>query len=352
VFEGYVRTMSSKKRKSSGKKGGTGDVPMCGPLSCYAGVLQTGDGVEFSKLDGDFKKVSEAGWALSRNEPFDVRSFYDSLPKRGAMYPAVARVALLGAVDSGDLPLFDRVRRDMATYAREEKNPYAAPAIELVDVSMRLRLRLSEGYPSWLPQFDFAQVPPEWYPHVTFLGIKVLMERHQFDGALAAAGLARAVNARHDHIVGADVWLNLFSAICCRETRRYAEMEKWFGKAAAGAAKCGMVVPFLEYAMGEGSSLDVALQSLAPDLVKAVRRKVDAFYLNGIRMRNHLTGGHVTERLSRRQFFIARHIYYGLSYKEIADMLHVSLGRVRNLVSEVYELLDVHSRGELEGLVW
>jgi len=325
-------------------------TPLYGPLACQVGLLRDDAATEFRD---ELKLAEETGWKLMRNEPFDVAAFYKAMPKDGRLFPVVARLAVLGAIDSANLHLFDRVRRDMTAYAKAEKgNPHAALAMQLVETSVRLRLRIADGYPDWLPQFDFAAVPTAWHPHVAFLGIKVLLEQHRYEAALAASGLALAVNARHDHVPGLDIWLSLFSAICCRETQRYDEADRWFRRAASEAEKCDFVVPFLEFAMGEGSSLDVALKELAPKLVDVVRQRVDAFYLNAIKVRNHLTGGHVTEKLTRRQFFIARHVSYGASYKEIADMLGLSLGRVRNLVSEVYQVLGIHNRGELTGLVW
>jgi len=343
-------TAETRQTAAASTVGSSFATPLYGPVTSHVGLSH---GHLASEYRSELKRVTEMAWKLVRNDPFDVAAFYESMPKGGRLFPVIARVAVLGAVDSADIPLFDRVRRDMAAYVRAEKgNPLAALAIELVEANVRLRLRIADGYPAWLPRFDFSEVPSDWYPHAALLGIKVLMEQRRYEAALSAAGLALAVNARHDHILGADIWLSLFSAICCRETQRYDEATRWFRKAAEKAEKCDIVVPFLEFAMGEGSSLDIALRDLAPKLFETVRQRVDAFYLNGIKMRNHLTGGHVTMQLKRRQFFIARHVSHGASYKEIADMLGLSHGRVRNLVSEVYQILDIHSRSELAGLVW
>jgi DNA-binding NarL/FixJ family response regulator len=52
------------------------------------------------------------------------------------------------------------------------------------------------------------------------------------------------------------------------------------------------------------------------------------------------------EQLSVRELEILRLLAKGYRYKEIADQLAISIGTVRNHVSNVYEKLHVHSRTE------
>ena len=82
-------------------------------------------------------------------------------------------------------------------------------------------------------------------------------------------------------------------------------------------------------------------------------RKANKGYLHSlIRFHNQIAKGHLTERLTPREFYVAVALKRGCSYKEIARNMGVSIGRVNILVRSVYVSLDIHSRAELEPLVW
>jgi len=277
---------------------------------------------------------------------------YDSVDKESPYFPLAARVAALGAINGGYVWLLDRVRSDMAKYLKGKRSAKERLAMTLIEAIIRARLRLPDGYPKWLEDFDFRDVPHEWYPLASFLAVKVAMEQGRFEAARAAAGMAIAVNDLHDRIEYAGVWMRLMYAIACRETQRHEEMEKWFREAAKMASANTIIVPFLEYAMGDGSSLETALMEVSPSLADNVDARVDQYFLMTIKMRNHLTGSHLTNKLSRRYFFVARHLNSGYSYKEIAGMMGVSVGRLRNIVMDIYTKLNIHSSEELQGLVW
>lgn len=53
-----------------------------------------------------------------------------------------------------------------------------------------------------------------------------------------------------------------------------------------------------------------------------------------------------TENLSKRELEILRHLAKGYQYKEIADMLSLSVLTVRAHIRNIYEKLQVHSRTE------
>jgi DNA-binding NarL/FixJ family response regulator len=52
------------------------------------------------------------------------------------------------------------------------------------------------------------------------------------------------------------------------------------------------------------------------------------------------------EKLSRREREVLDHLAQGMPYKEIADLLHVSIDTVRMHIKGIYGKLHVHSRGE------
>ena len=76
------------------------------------------------------------------------------------------------------------------------------------------------------------------------------------------------------------------------------------------------------------------------------------YFVNLIRARNHYTGEHATTALSFREFYLAMLLRRDMSYKELSERFGVTVGRTKNIVSSIYDKLEIHSSGELRDLVW
>lgn len=287
-----------------------------------------------------------------RGQDFDARAVYGLLPKSGKSFPRVARLTGLAAIGSGDVELFDQVRADIEAFSARAESATDAYARDLLELEFRLRLRIAEDEPAWLSRFDFSRVPRAWFTHAAFLGIGQLMVTRQYASALAACRVLILTNLGQKTDTELDVWLRVASAVCCRRLLQFKDMEWWAGQAAQTAAACQCIQPYLQFMLGRKDPLFTALVSAAPKLAEIVRWKEQASFLNMIRLHNHLTGEQITDLLSRRKMFIVEHIAHGNSYQEIAQMLGVSLGRLRNLSTDAYKILKIHRRGELQGRVW
>ena len=76
------------------------------------------------------------------------------------------------------------------------------------------------------------------------------------------------------------------------------------------------------------------------------------YFANLIRARNHYTGEHVTTALSFRELYLAMLLKRDMSYKELSERFGVTVGRTKNIVSAIYNKLEIHSSCELRELVW
>ena len=100
------------------------------------------------------------------------------------------------------------------------------------------------------------------------------------------------------------------------------------------------------------SPVEELLAEVAPDQVPRYRSLAKGYFANLIRARNHYTGERTTEDLTFREFYLAMLLKRGWAYKELSDRFTISVGRMRNLVSILYEKLHIHGRNELKDLVW
>lgn len=284
----------------------------------------------------------------------DAHTVYNLFSKTGNDFPRAARFAGLAAIDFGDIELFDRVRADLVAFAARTRNRDGDRIFALLDLEFRLHLRIADDEPAWLSRLDIVNTPQIRAFNLAFLCIAQLLVKRQYAAALAACHSLSLIDFSpvQDDTEGWEVWLRLAAAVCCRELHRHDEMVWWCRRAATIAAATHCIQPYFEFIAWSRDPLLLELDNLAPNLAAEVLRKEHAIFINMIRVRNHLTGGAVTDQLSRRQMFVASHINDGCSYREIAEMQGISLGRLRNYCMGTYRTLKIHRRGELRGRVF
>ena len=130
------------------------------------------------------------------------------------------------------------------------------------------------------------------------------------------------------------------------------ESARWCRAVVESAKPMGIVLPFLGVMLGPKSVLERALAEDAPELLKKVKKLTNGYFRNLVKYHNRYTGDSVTEELRPREFYIAGLVKNGVRYKEIAERTGMSEGRVRNMISEIYDILHIGSAAEIGDLVW
>ena len=179
----------------------------------------------------------------------------------------------------------------------------------------------------------------------------------QFESAYAAAALLMSFDETVDEsgsrLTAASAHLRMARAISCRETGRDDEMRKWLVELIRELAPHGFFLPFVIFLHCRHKSPVVEiLTKVAPTEVRRYKELSKSYFANLIRARNHITGEKVTDELPLREFYLAMLLKRGLSYKELADRFGLSVGRIKNILSVLYQKLQIHARSEIGGLVW
>ena len=326
-------------------------MPLVGPITYYLHIKNgrpCTDG-----LTGELRLIAQAEIRVVRGEFVGMDRFYAAIRKDGRNFLTAAGVAFIGAIGAGDSQLFDTVLKDIAAYPSRYGTPEAKLAVEIVMVWLRNYLRAPVPCPSWIRSFDLSAVPGEWRRQVAYLAVSCLerQEEHR-----AAAVLAEAIlNLESERVVKssvADIYLKMSRAIICREEGRMDESARWCRATVESAKPLGIVLPFLGVMMGPKSAMERALAADAPELLTKIKKLTNGFFRNLVKFHNRYTGDSVTEELRPREFYIAQLVKRGIRYKEIAERTGMSEGRVRNTISEIYDILHIGSGAEIDELVW
>lgn len=333
--------------------------PIVGPATAYFKLPVDDPERILKSIQGDDRLFVEAEIAIARCDFGRAKTLCDRLTGNKRYFFISVRIAIIAAIGLGDIALFDSIRAQIAAY----RTSLAAGSVEhyLVDITeawIRQWLWLPSGYPEWICRFDFADVPKEWHRPAAYIGVVQRMNAGMFESAYAAAALMMSgfvesedVSARY--FTAERAYLRMARAIACRETGRAEEMRKWIGEVARELAPHGFIMPFLLFMHGDHKSpVEQILSEVAPGEVARFKKVKSAYFINLIHVRNHMTGETITDALTFREFYLAMLLKRGFAYKDLASRFDLSVGRIKNIVLGLYEKLGIHTRNELNSLVW
>lgn len=277
---------------------------------------------------------------------------YGACDLTGLNFPAIARCGFMGAYISGDLEWFGRIRADVAAYATIGRGPYARLAAELTDAWMRGWLHVRTGYPAWLLELDFTSLPEAWRREALAIAARALSVTGAHVEAEYVARTALALPKEYWPFPERDIGLCFDCAFSCVERGDFAAAERWYAKAFDLGESNGFALPFAFAEVGLDFAKANAIARSSDAFKASLAWVSDRIFENFLEMRNLVCGRSALRGLTRREFLIAQLLARKTRYRALGDRLGLSVGRVRNLVSSVYEKLQVHSRIQLKECVY
>lgn len=148
-----------------------------------------------------------------------------------------------------------------------------------------------------------------------------------------------------------DIYLRLACAAACYGLGDREAMERWLSGALNAALPHGLIMPFAETILAYGNVLDQRLQTDWPQYRQEILLKAKDVSKNWLAFHNRFAQDGAALVLTVQEYHLAQLINAGLSYKEAAGYMRLSLGRVRNLMSEVYSKLHISSRKDLKRFI-
>ena len=329
------------------------DLPIIGPATDHKLFPRRNPDSALRGLEGPARTFCEAELAIARCDFSNARALAGQLLGDDRHALVAVRIGLVAAIGLGDLKFFDQVLQSLAQYSRRAPSARSALGVEITEAWLRQFLWLPTGYPEWMFRFDLSDIPEPWRAAVAYLGVKIRICQGSFESAYAAASLFLNFVCSQQDISAASSHTKIACAVACRETGRTDEMMKWLDEAARMLVPHGFLLPLLLFMHSTHKSpVEARIAEIVPEQVPRYRELSKRYFANLIRARNHYTGEHVTTALSFREFYLAMLLKRDMSYKELTERFGVTVGRMKNIVSAIYDKLGIHSSGELRDLVW
>lgn len=292
---------------------------------------------ELAYLRGDFRRT--------------LRCFYETEGDDAARLRACP-AAVAAAVSTGDYRAYTEIDEYLRHVVKTCDNSGVSAFAELSLATAAVSVIAPAMAPDWLKSGDFSTLPVQARPNALYLRTKYLMCIGSYEAMLAVAQTALTLSSPERGITTTDIYLRVSCAVACRCLGRLDEAKRFLLDAMRIALPHGFTTPFAEIVTALGGLLERCLEKEFPNDRGAVIGQWERTWKSWMAFHNRFTKDHITLMLSLREYqitvLVARHV----PYAKIAEQYCISVGRLKNIMLEVYGKLCISSRDELSKYVF
>jgi excisionase family DNA binding protein len=290
----------------------------------------------------------EAELAYLRGDFTRVMRCYDQTEGDEAARLRASLAAVAAAISLGDYPAYLKIEAYLKSFVGAGRDSDVSVFAELALASVAVSVAAPNMVPKWLAEGDFSAFPAQLKPsYLLFLRTKYFMCVGKYELALAVAQTALAFSAPDRGITYAEIYLRVVCALACYYLGREDEARRRLLEAMSIALPHGFITPFAEPVSDFGGLVEQCLEEAFPDRHNAVIRQWERTVKNWIAFHNHFTRDNITSILSLREIHLAGLVARRVPYVKIAKQFNISVGRLKNIILEIYEKLYISSREEL-----
>ena len=259
----------------------------------------------------------------------------------------VCPVAVPAAISAGDYRAYSEMDAYLKQCAAAHAGGGAATLAELARATAAVSAIAPLLVPEWLAEGDLTALAPQARPNALYLRAKYFQCLGKHDAMLATAQAALALCAQEGTITTTDIYLRVTCAVACHELGQQEKSRRWLFDAMASALPNGFITPFAEVVTALGGLAEQCLKQAYPARYDAVLNQWKRTWRNWITFHNRFTRDNITLILTLREYHIALLAARRVPYSVIAQKQGVSVGRLKNIMQEIYGKLCISGRSEL-----
>lgn len=256
-------------------------------------------------------------------------------------------VAIAAAISMGDYHAYTEIDAYLKRFIKADTDSGIRASAEFSLATTAVSVLAPNMVPDWLKAGDLSALLPQARPNALYLRAKYFYSIGQFDTVLAVAQTALTLSSTERGITMTDIYLHVTCAIACYALERKEEAKRWLLSAMRLALPHGFITPFAELVSELGGLVEESLEQEFPDDHDAVILQWKNTVKNWIAFHNQFTKDNITLILSLRESHLALLVARRVPYVEIAKQHYISVGRLKNIMLEIYEKLHISGRDEL-----
>lgn len=288
---------------------------------------------ELAYLRGDFARAARC---------------YDKTEGDEAARLRASLVAVAAAISLGDYSAYLKIEAYLKSYVDAGRGSDSSAIAELALASVAVSVSAPKMVPGWLSEGDFRAFPAQTkLPYMLYLRAKYFMCIEKYEIALTVARTALAFSATEPGITFSGIYLRVVCALACHCLDCENEARRWLMEVMRIALPHGFITPFAECVSNFGGIVEQCLKEAFPNYYDAVIGQWKRTVKNWIIFHNHFAKDNITLILSLREYHLAQLAARRVPYAKIAKRFNISVGRLKNIMLEIYEKLFISSRDEL-----
>ncbi|MDD2509934.1 MAG: helix-turn-helix transcriptional regulator [Syntrophomonas sp.] len=273
---------------------------------------------------------------------------YDKTEGDEAARLRASLVAVVAAISLGDYPAYLKIEAYLKSFVGAGRGRDSCAIAELALASVAVSVIVPNMVPKWLSEGDFSAFPVQVKPpYILYLRARYFMCIGKYEIALAVAQTALTFYASEQGITLPEIYLRVVCALSCHCLGRENEARRWLLEAMRIALPHGFITPFAEPISEFGGIVEQCLEEAFPDYCDAVIGQWKRTVKNWITFHNYFTKDNITVILSLREYHLAQLVARRVPYVKVAKQFNISVGRLKNIMLEIYEKLFISNRDEL-----
>ncbi len=256
-------------------------------------------------------------------------------------------VAAAAAISMGDYPTYTQMEAYLKRCAKAHPDGVVAFMAELAIATAAVSCIAPNMAPKWLKQGEFNVFPPQIRPYALYLRAKYFQCTGEYATMLAVAQTALALGEPERGFSQTGLYLRLCCAMACHALGQEDEALRWLLEAMRIALPHGFITPFAEVVTAFGGLVEHCLKREFPACYNTILEQWKRVFSNWIAFHNQFTEDNITHILSLREYHIAMLVARRVPYVKVAKQHCVSVGRLKNIMQEIYDKLFINSRNEL-----
>ncbi|HWP79094.1 MAG TPA: helix-turn-helix domain-containing protein [Candidatus Acidoferrum sp.] len=298
------------------------------------------------------RRQFEAELAYLRGDFARVMRCFGETDGDGAAKLRGAPVAVAAAVSLGDYPAYLNIESYLKDCVKAGKGGLISVFAELALASVYVSASAPKMVPGWLKEGDFGAFPPQLLPqYLHYLRTKYFLCVGRYETALAVAQTALAFGDAQKGTSHPDIYLRVGCALACHLLGREEEAKRVLLGAMRTALPHGFITPFAETVSDFGGLIEECVMLTYPACHDPLIDQWQRTVKNWVSFHNRFTQDNLSMILSRREFYLAQLVARRVPYAEIAAKYGISVGRLKNIMLEIYEKLCISGRDELTKII-
>ncbi len=292
---------------------------------------------ELAYLRGDFERVMHCYGQTAGDEAARLRA---------------APLTISAAISLGNYRAYTEIETYLKVCIEANPDSNIAAFAELALATAAVSAYAANLVPDWLKSGDFSALPTQARSDALYLRAKYFHGVSRLDSMLATAEAALTLCATEGGITMPELYLRLTCAVACHALGDEDEAQRFLLEAMRLALPHRFITPFAELVTALGGLTEQCLKREFPGFYTAVIGQWQHTWKNWIAFHNQFTKDNITFMLTLREYHIASLVARRVPYAKIAKQQHISVGRLKNIMRDVYGKLCISGRSELAKVIY